>query len=167
MDTFNFFSSPTLLVPGLNSLGYESGFSVRNPNLGQNPAGKTHCEYKVRVTTIRQGLIHSHKDFDFEGMAYFKLYVLSEKLALGAAENTDLYCVNYIPFFSDQTIDTKNIADLEAEWRFRRPQTSGKILTGMIPNRPVGYQYAPIVHLAHYMISSSSLHGKFKYNKSN
>lgn len=154
MNALSFPQTPTLLVPNLKLLGYESGFSIRNPALIQSPRSSTD-RFLVRVTKLGNGLIKDQKDCDFNGMPYLKSYVFNEDLFEGASESSDLFCINYISSSSDQAIEGKVLRDLEAEWRFRNAQTTGKILTGMVPCRPSGYQYAPIVHLAHYMICSN------------
>jgi hypothetical protein len=141
------------LFPGLLHLGYDSGFSIP-----LSAEFRLSTDLKAVVTLFSGGcfagqheiLLNQHTRLFYRG--WMREWFSAPIPCLG----DELFCVRLISP-SRSKDDLPNI-DIEGQMIFKQKDNwVSSILTGFVPVRKSGHQFAPVIHTAHYISSESEI----------
>jgi hypothetical protein len=141
--------SKKLLIPCAKKYGLESGFSIPHPHMLQRQ--NLDCEVVVRL--YRNGQAIQSKQIVIKGTESF-IQIFESELGF-VTSDSDLITVEYSDL---KSAGLRFANEIEGQIILRSAKNGSyiSILTGMVPDRPPGYRFSPIIHMGHYLINENA-----------
>ena len=144
--------SRKLFIPVLRELGFDAGFSLRNPiAFGYKAAKSVH----VKITLFRDSKIACTRFVEFQGDSAYLLSTENDwNLPSGSTLAGDFVTAEFV---TDSHGPLPVEFGCEAQLIYQSAAGArASVLLDMVPVRGKGHKYAPIFHNGHYMLSSEA-----------